>query len=94
MQISKEEILKLEKEVETLKSDKFKQQMLPAWRPVPSFVSTIIVFVIFGSIFIAMGIGLYLMSDKIQEATFRYDDVCSEPNPVVSPPSNQTNLCT
>jgi hypothetical protein len=43
---------------------------LPAWRPVPSFASTMIIFSIFGAIFLTLGIALYIMSDKIQEASY------------------------
>jgi hypothetical protein len=39
--------------------------MLPAWRPVPSYGSTMIIFVVFGIIFLTLGIALYVMSDKI-----------------------------
>lgn len=53
--------------------------MLPAWRPVPSYGSTMIIFVIFGVIFLTLGIALYVMSDKIQEATFNYNTVCGTP---------------
>jgi hypothetical protein len=54
--------------------------MLPAWRPVPSYGSTMIIFVIFGVIFLTLGIALYVMSDKIQEATFMYNGVCGTPS--------------
>lgn len=46
--------------------------MLPAWRPVPSFASTMITFGIFGIVFLAIGIMLYVMSDKIQEVEIKY----------------------
>jgi len=39
--------------------------MLPAWRPVPSYGSTMIIFVVFGIIFLTLGIALYVMSEKI-----------------------------
>ena len=47
--------------------------MLPAWRPVPSFGSTMIIFGIFGLIFLTLGITLYVMSEKIQGAIEQYD---------------------
>ena len=50
--------------------------MLPAWRPVPSFGSTMIIFAVFGIVFLLLGIALYVMSDKIQEVVKRYDDIC------------------
>ena len=65
MEISEEEIVRIQEKVEKLKQSKFKQQMLPAWRPVPSFGSTMIIFGIFGIIFLTLGITLYWMSDKI-----------------------------
>jgi hypothetical protein len=36
-----------------------------------------ITFTVFGIIFLALGIALYVMSDKIQEYTFEYDVVCN-----------------
>ena len=52
--------------------------MLPAWRPVPSFGSTMIIFGIFGLIFLTLGITLYVMSEKIQGVVYQYDD-CGTP---------------
>ena len=37
---------------ENLKASRFKQQKLPAWRPVPTITSTTITFVSFGVVFI------------------------------------------
>jgi hypothetical protein len=66
--------------VEKLKASRFKQQMLPAWRPVPSFGSTMIIFAIFGIVFLCLGIVLYIMSDKIQEVqSGKYNAVCGGP---------------
>jgi hypothetical protein len=55
--------------------------MLPAWRPVPSFGSTMITFGVFGIVFLGLGIMLYVLSDKIQEVTVQYDhpSVCGLP---------------
>lgn len=47
--------------------------MLPAWRPVPSFGSTMIIFGIFGLIFLTLGITLYVMSERIQGVVMQYD---------------------
>ena len=52
--------------------------MLPAWRPVPSFGSTMIIFGVFGIIFLTLGIVLYIMSDEIQGITKEYSDVCDK----------------
>lgn len=67
MDISEEEKQKIREKVEKLKNSRFKQQTLPAWRPIPSFKSTMITFTVFGLIFLALGIALYVMSDKIDE---------------------------
>ena len=57
-----EERQRIQDKVDKLKQSKFKQQMLPAWRPVPSFASTMITFSVFGIIFLSLGIALYVMS--------------------------------
>lgn len=54
--------------------------MLPAWRPVPSFASTMVTFLIFGVIFLTLGVALFVMSDKIQEKTIPYDHTCGAPS--------------
>ena len=61
--------------VQKLRDSKFKQQTLPAWRPIPSFRSTMITFTVFGIIFLGLGILLYVMSDQIREEIVgSYDD--------------------
>jgi hypothetical protein len=67
MDITPEERERIREKVEKLKNSRFKQQTLPAWRPIPSFRSTMITFTVFGIIFLALGIALYVMSDKIIE---------------------------
>ena len=74
MDISEEEKQKIREKVEKLKSSRFKQQTLPAWRPIPSFKSTMITFTVFGLIFLALGITLYAMSEQIKEVTYQYND--------------------
>lgn len=74
MDISEEEKQKIREKVEKLKSSRFKQQTLPAWRPIPSFKSTMITFTVFGLIFLALGITLYAMSEQIKEVNYQYDD--------------------
>jgi hypothetical protein len=76
-EMNEEEREKVRIKIEELKNNKFKQQTLPAWRPVPSFGSTMVIFGIFGGIFLTLGIALYIMSDKIQEATYQYDVTCA-----------------
>jgi hypothetical protein len=75
MDITEEERQRIKEKVEKLKASRFKQQMLPAWRPVPSFGSTMIIFAIFGIVFLLLGIALYVMSDKIQEVSKKYNDL-------------------
>ena len=75
MDISEEEKAKIREKVEKLRNSRFKQQTLPAWRPIPSFRSTMITFTVFGAIFLALGIVLYVMSDQIQEVTLEYDNI-------------------
>ena len=74
MDISEEEKQKIIEKVEKLKASRFKQQTLPAWRPIPSFKSTMITFTVFGLIFLALGIALYAMSEQIKEVSYQYDD--------------------
>jgi hypothetical protein len=76
MEISEDEKNAIRQKVEKLKNSRFKQQTLPAWRPVPSFKSTMITFTAFGIIFLVLGIVLYVMSDKIIETTKQYDVQC------------------
>ena len=61
---------------ERLKASKFKQQKLPAWRPVPTITSTTITFISFGIIFIIIGIIILIYSNKIHEVSVRYDTEC------------------
>lgn len=68
MEISEEEMKRREDKLAALKANRFKQQTLVAWRPVPSYGSTMIIFVVFGIIFLTLGISLYVMSDKVQSA--------------------------
>lgn len=78
MDITEEEKLRIREKVEKLKNSRFKQQTLPAWRPVPSFGSTMVTFTVFGVIFLGLGIILYIMSDQIVEHKVEnYDDTCS-----------------
>lgn len=48
---------------------------MPAWRPVPTAMSTTLTFSIFAVIFLATGIVLYVMSDQIEEIVVQYDNV-------------------
>jgi len=78
MDVSQEEKQRIREKIEKLKQSKFKQQTLPAWRPVPTAMSTMFTFSIFSVIFLAIGIVLYVMSDQIIEIEARYDDKCHD----------------
>ena len=78
MDTSAEEKQKIREKIEKLKQSNFKQQTLPAWRPVPTAMSTMFTFSIFSVIFLAIGVVLYVMSDQIIELEKRYDDVCPD----------------
>mmetsp|Transcript_43004 Transcript_43004/g.30984 ORF Transcript_43004/g.30984 Transcript_43004/m.30984 type:complete len:233 (+) Transcript_43004:19-717(+) len=77
MEISAEERQQIQEKVNKLKESRFKQQTLPAWRPIPSFASTMITFGVFGLIFLCLGIVLYIMSDQIQEVVVDYTSNCA-----------------
>jgi hypothetical protein len=53
---------------------------MPMWRPVPTFRSTLLIFLVFGTIFLSLGILLYVMSEKVQEVSVRYDKSCTTLN--------------
>ena len=59
---------------ERVKQSRFKQQNLPAWRPVPTILSIVIVFAIFGILFIILGIVLLIYSNKVKSADIEYTD--------------------
>ncbi len=62
---------------EKIKDSRFKQQRLPAWRPVPTIMSIIIVFSVFGILFLILGIVLLVYSSKVKSIELRYDDKCN-----------------
>ena len=66
MDITEEEMKRREDKLAALKANNFKQQTLKAWRPVPNYGSTMIIFIVFGVIFLILGISLYVESDKVQ----------------------------
>ena len=76
MQQQKDKTINQDEEYEKLKASKFKQQKLPAWRPVPTITSTTITFVAFGVVFIVIGIVVLVYSKKIVEISYRYDEEC------------------
>ena len=64
-------------EYENIKNSRFKQQRLPAWRPVPTILSIIITFSFFGIAFIFLGVVLLIYSKKIKSEELDYTD-CKE----------------
>ena len=54
---------------------RFRQQILDAWKPIPTINSTLWIFLAFGIFFIAFGIVLVIMSSKIVEAEVKYSHV-------------------
>lgn len=72
-------------EYDKLKESRFKQQKLPAWRPVPSIVCTILIFLGFGIVFIIIGAVVLSYSKEIFEYTSEYSETCQEnPNCTIS----------
>ena len=69
-----EELLKAREKKAKLEKNRFKQQTLPAWRPVPTLVSSLITFLVFGVIFLTLGIVLVEFSKDIQEVSIQYHD--------------------
>ena len=75
--MSKEEEGENQDEVyERIKNSRFKQQNLPAWRPVPTIGSTTVIFMTLGIIFVALGIIILVYAKKIKEIEIRYDNKC------------------
>lgn len=75
--MSKEDNQQVDEEFEKLKNSKFKQQKLPAWRPVPTITSTSATFIIFGISFIIIGAVVLSYSNKVVEVSAQYNAVCN-----------------
>ena len=80
MEVTEEETQRIQQKIEKLRQSKFKQQMLPAFRPIPSFGSTMIIFAIFGILFITVGATLYAMSSSLVDIMMEYDNLCGTPH--------------
>ena len=75
---------------ERVKKSRFKQQRLPAWRPVPTILSIIIIFAVFGVVFIVLGVIVLIYSKKVKSYEVDYTDCL-----LVSDPSyDSNNPCT
>ena len=57
-----------------LKSSRFKQQKLPAWRPVPTLLFIIVFYILFTIIFITLGIIILIFSGKIVSQQIPYNE--------------------
>lgn len=68
---------------ERIKDSRFKQQRLPAWRPVPTIMTLVIVFSVFGIVFIILGIVLLVYSKKVKRLELEYTDCSLNINPCV-----------
>ena len=64
---------------EQTKNSRFKQQRLPAWRPVPTIMDVVISFIVFGIIFIILGIILLIYSNKVHSISKSYEN-CGDIN--------------
>ena len=76
-----EELLKAKEKKQKLEKNRFKQQTLPAWRPVPTLMSSLITFLIFGVIFLTFGIVLIEFTKDVVEVEHRYDSECGTTDP-------------
>ena len=85
MDVTEEEKQKIRDKIAKLKESKFKQQTLPAWRPVPTALSTLLTFSIFSVVFIGIGIILLSLSNEIREASTPYDAACAPVDPAADP---------
>jgi len=54
----------------------FKQQLLRAWQPVPTLACAIVVYLVFGALFLGIGIYLYEVAEGLHETRMRYDITC------------------
>ena len=54
MEVSQADKQAIRDKIERLKQSKFKQQTLPAWRPVPTAMSTMLTFLAFSFLFLAI----------------------------------------
>ena len=70
---------------ERVKQSRFKQQRLPAWRPVPTITSIFLIFFLFGIIFNIFGIILLVYSKKIRTIEYDYTNCNLD--------ENETNIC-
>lgn len=51
---------------------------MPAWRPTPTFLTTLITFLVFGIIFLTMGLLLFFFGNQIIEVNITYHKICRD----------------
>ena len=59
-----------------LKASRFKQQKLPAWRPVPTLCNIIVFYLLFAIIFAGLGVVILTYSYKIVSIEYKYNTIC------------------
>ena len=59
-----------------LKKSSFKQQRLPAWRPVPTLCNIIIFYLLFTFLFAGLGVVILVYSYKIVFTEYKYNTIC------------------
>ena len=74
-----------------LRQNKFYQQRLPAWRPVPTLCSIILFYFIFSLIFIGIGILFIIFSKKIKEIEIKYNEECKRQKENCDEPDGECN---
>ena len=74
MQPTEEDLLRIQERIDKLKTSRFKQQVLTAWKPVPNYFSAGFSSFIFAVLFLTPGIILFTYSDLIRGVTYNYDD--------------------
>ncbi len=60
-------------------NSRFKQQTLPAWKPILTPRTVLPTFTVIGVIFLSLGIALYVTSEDVKEQTWDYTE-CTLPN--------------
>ena len=93
MDVSADEKARIKDKIDKLKNSKFKQQTLPAWRPVPTAMSTMLTFSFFSVVFLVMGVVLYIMSDQIVELERQYNESCYDDLRKIDPDTKERVPC-
>jgi hypothetical protein len=74
MDFTEEEKEKIKQKVDKLMQSDFKQQMLWAWRPIPSFRVAMCMFILFGIIFVGLGVMIFVSTQQIVEVAIPYNE--------------------